>query len=246
LSESWTRAKGFCELRNLRAFCDSFTKINKNVKVRVSMRKEYNYSDSAPTFANSYLWPALKKEINALAMDGCARRAFDLGCGNGATAGMLANIGFDVTGIDTSESGIAQARSAYSSCRFEVASAYDGLAPRFGSFPLVVSLEVIEHLYDPRRFASNIYELTADSGTAIISTPYHGYIKNVALALSGKFDRHFTALWDGGHIKFFSIATLRQLLVEAGFEDISFHRVGRLAPLAKSMIAVAKKPKLQV
>jgi 2-polyprenyl-6-hydroxyphenyl methylase/3-demethylubiquinone-9 3-methyltransferase len=74
-----------------------------------------------------------------------------------------------------------------------------------------------------------------------VSTPYHGYLKNLALALSGKLDKHFTALWDGGHIKFFSIATLGQLLREAGFKDLRFVRVGRIPPLAKSMLAIAKK-----
>jgi 2-polyprenyl-6-hydroxyphenyl methylase/3-demethylubiquinone-9 3-methyltransferase len=54
-------------------------------------------------------------------------------------------------------------------------------------------------------------------------------------------DAHFTALWDGGHIKFFPIKTLTQLLEETGFQDIEFMRVGRIAPLAKSMIAVVKK-----
>lgn len=77
---------------------------------------------------------------------------------------------------------------------------------------------------------------------AIISTPYHGYWKNLALALSGKMDAHFTALWDHGHIKFWSIDTLRRLLQEAGFAEIRFLRVGRIPPLAKSMIAVARKP----
>jgi 2-polyprenyl-6-hydroxyphenyl methylase/3-demethylubiquinone-9 3-methyltransferase len=38
---------------------------------------------------------------------------------------------------------------------------------------------------------------------SVISTPFHGYWKNIALAVSGKFDDHFTALWNGGHIKFF-------------------------------------------
>ncbi|MFN3682011.1 MAG: hypothetical protein ACK4VP_08235, partial [Nitrospira sp.] len=76
-------------------------------------------------------------------------------------------------------------------------------------------------------------------GVAIVSTPYHGYWKNLALALSGKMDAHFTALWDHGHIKFWSIRTLRQLLQEAGFSEIRFLRVGRIPPLAKSMIAVA-------
>ena len=34
----------------------------------------------------------------------------------------------------------------------------------------------------------------------------------------------------------------RSLLSEAGFVDIRFERVGRIPPLAKSMIAIARKP----
>ncbi|HSQ49736.1 MAG TPA: hypothetical protein VLL94_00560, partial [Nitrospiraceae bacterium] len=75
----------------------------------------------------------------------------------------------------------------------------------------------------------------------IVSTPYHGYWKNLAMALTGRLDHHFTALWDHGHIKFWSMATLRQLLLEAGFRSITFRRVGRVPALAKSMIAVATK-----
>ena len=55
-------------------------------------------------------------------------------------------------------------------------------------------------------------------------------------------DPHFTALWDHGHIKFWSMKTLRELLIEAGFVDIRFERVGRVPALAKSMIAIARKP----
>lgn len=75
-----------------------------------------------------------------------------------------------------------------------------------------------------------------------MSTPYHGYLKNLALALTGKMDRHFTALWDHGHIKFWSIPTLTTLMVDAGSETIRFRRVGRIPALAKSMIAIAQKP----
>ena len=139
------------------------------------------------------------------------------------------------------QSGIALAKAAYPNRCFEVASAYDDLTSSWGRFPLVVSLEVVEHIYDPKRYSRTLYDLLEPGGTAILSTPYHGYLKNLALALSGKFDRHFTALQDGGHIKFFSIATLSSLLREAGFKDIRFLRVGRIPPLAKSMVAIAKK-----
>lgn len=204
--------------------------------------RDFRYTDAAPTWANAYLWPVLRREVEVLCLSSVPRRrAFDLGCGNGATADMLASLGFDVTGVDPSSSGIALAKSVYPRCHFEVGSAYDDLSARFGRFPLVVSLEVIEHVYDPRRYARALYDLVEPGGTAIVSTPYHGYLKNVALALTGKLDEHFTALWDGGHIKFFSIATLRQLLSEAGFRDIRFVRVGRIPPVAKSMVAIARK-----
>ena len=75
----------------------------------------------------------------------------------------------------------------------------------------------------------------------MLSTPYHGYWKNLVLAISGKMDAHFTALWDGGHIKFFSIPTLRALLEEVGVKRIAFQRIGRVPLLAKSMIAVVER-----
>jgi 2-polyprenyl-6-hydroxyphenyl methylase/3-demethylubiquinone-9 3-methyltransferase len=84
--------------------------------------------------------------------------------------------------------------------------------------------------------------LLEPGGVAIISTPYHGYLKNLAIALMGEMDRHYTALWDHGHIKFWSTRTLGQLLTEVGFKKIEFIRVGRIPALAKSMIAIAPKP----
>jgi 2-polyprenyl-6-hydroxyphenyl methylase/3-demethylubiquinone-9 3-methyltransferase len=107
---------------------------------------------------------------------------------------------------------------------------------------VVISLEVVEHLYDPRSYTRNLFSLIEPGGTAIISTPYHGYWKNLALALTGKMDTHFHALWDHGHIKFWSIATMTSLLTEAGFSELRFLRVGRTPMLAKSMIAIARKP----
>src|SRR5262249_53290923 len=123
-----------------------------------------------------------------------------------------------------------------------VGSAYDDLAARFGTFQVVLSLEVVEHVYYARKLAATLFSLLRPGGLAIVSTPYHGYLKNVGLALSGKLDSHFTGLWDEGHRKFWSIPTLKELLKEAGFGEISFQRVGRIPVFAKSMIAVARRP----
>jgi len=146
-----------------------------------------------------------------------------------------------VTGVDPSVEGVAQARAAYPELKIKEGSAYEDLAACYGQFNAVVSLEVVEHLYAPRHFARALFDLVEPGGMALVSTPYHGYFKNLALAASGKMDSHFTALWDHGHVKFWSIATLTTLLEGAGFRDIRFVRVGRLPILAKSMIAVARK-----
>jgi len=100
----------------------------------------------------------------------------------------------------------------------------------------------VEHVYSPRHYARTLFSLVRPGGVAVVSTPYHGYLKNLALALAGRMDAHFTALWDHGHIKFWSVSTLSTLLTDAGFTELSFHRVGRLPPFAKAMVVRARRP----
>jgi 2-polyprenyl-3-methyl-5-hydroxy-6-metoxy-1,4-benzoquinol methylase len=198
---------------------------------------EYKYGSAKLNCSHTYLLPAVKRIVADLKPS----KIFDLGCGNGSTANELSGMAI-VDGVDVSNSAIAYANKAYPNLRLEVRSVYDDLVLDYGTYPLVMSLEVVEHLYDPRAYAKNMFNLVAPSGYAVVSTPYHGYFKNVAMSVSGTLDRHFTALWDGGHIKFWSIETLGQLLSEAGFVKIKFERVGRISVLAKSMIAIAQRP----
>ena len=204
----------------------------------------YRYTSSGHSHAHAYLLPTVKAELSLKkkALGKQPARLFDLGCGNGSVAAQIAGRGWSVTGIDPSSEGIAQARQAFSELRLEQGSAYDNLAAQYGRFPVVVSLEVVEHVYAPRDYVATLFDLLEPGGTAIVSTPYHGYLKNLALALTGRLDAHFTALWEHGHIKFWSISSLTTLLTEAGFQNIRFHRVGRIPALAKSMIAVAERP----
>ena len=158
----------------------------------------YRYDDNNLNASHDYLLPAVKA-ILANQRPSC-QRVFELGCGNGSVANALSTLGIEVTGIDASEEGIAQAHQSYPDLNLHLGSAYDDLRNQFGQFPVVISLEVVEHLYFPRKFAKTIYNLLEVGGTAIVSTPYHGYWKNLVMALTGTMDAHFTALWDHGHI----------------------------------------------
>jgi 2-polyprenyl-3-methyl-5-hydroxy-6-metoxy-1,4-benzoquinol methylase len=201
----------------------------------------YKYPDSELNCSHRYLLPIILKELDNISQSKKELKIFDLGCGNGSVAFVIANKGWRVIGIDPSSEGISAVKSNTSKVNLYQGSAYDDLPNKYGVFPVVISLEVVEHLYYPRAWASTLYELLEQNGVAIVSTPYHGYFKNLVLALTGKLDHHFTALWDHGHIKFWSKKTLTTLMQEAGFKDIRIKLVGRIPIFAKSMILIAKK-----
>jgi 2-polyprenyl-3-methyl-5-hydroxy-6-metoxy-1,4-benzoquinol methylase len=163
----------------------------------------------------------------------------DLGCGNGHISGRVAALGYHVTGVDASASGIQIARRAYPRVEFVHALIDRDLS--LGQFDLVISSDVIEHLYRPSDLLEATSSLVKPGGHVLLGTPYHGYLKNLVLAATGKMDAHFSALHDGGHIKFFSVNTLSKLIRAYGFEDLSFTFYGRAPWLWKNMICHARK-----
>lgn len=199
----------------------------------------YTYDRSGLGCAHDYLLPRLSRILGELRLSD--KRVFDLGCGSGGVAAWLGEQGYQVTGVDPSTTGIEVAKEAVPQANLQVGSCYDPLAAQYGQFPLVVSLEVVEHVYAPRDFARAVYDLLLPGGIALISTPYHGYWKNLALSLFNRMDSHFTALWDHGHIKFWSIRTLGQLMTEAKLLVRAVHRIGRVPALAKSMLLVCQR-----
>ena len=168
----------------------------------------------------------------------------DVGCGNGYLVGEFQKRGYRAVGIDLSEQGIAIARQAHPDVRFELLAADENVLTNLGEppFDLVLSTEVVEHLYDPRAYARGCFAALRPGGRFICSTPYHGYLKNLAIAVTGGYDNHVRPLWDGGHIKFWSRATLAQLLRETGFTNVQFRGAGRAPYLWMSMVMSGDKP----
>lgn len=168
----------------------------------------------------------------------------DVGSGNGALCKYLADRKIFVCGIERDTQGFLMSKKLYPEIPFYnigVEAEPDEIIARHGLFQAVVSTEVIEHLYSPHLLPIFAKNLLNDSGWLIISTPYHGYIKNLVISLFNLWDSHHTSLWHGGHIKFWSKKTLKKLLENNGFDLIEFHGVGRFPLLWKSMILLARK-----
>lgn len=205
----------------------------------MSEYKDYGFDNADLRHAHHYIVDPilglLNQSKNSLILD--------LGCGNGALVKLLLQKGFNAYGTDASEKGIKIASEGAEN-RFALQDlSQDDLPAKFNGlqFNTIIATEVIEHLYDPRKFIEFCKHILMKNGGGeiILSTPYHGYLKNLILAIMGKWDKHADPLWDGGHIKLWSKNSLTTLLNEYGFSVTHFVGCGRIPYVWKSMVIKA-------
>ena len=130
---------------------------------------EHRYPGADPADAHKYLAPVLRR----LVAGESHTRLLDLGCGNGSLIAALMPEGCDVHAVDLSSTGIQNAKEAFPKVRFhclDVTGRLDAI-PGFGSFDVVTSAEVVEHLYLPRHLARNSYQALRPGGVAIFTNP---------------------------------------------------------------------------
>ncbi len=207
-----------------------------------SSKSEYGWVDATPRESADILTAPMDALIGPV---GPETRIIDIGCGNGYHAGRYARRGCKVVGVDMAPDGIEIARKAHPQARFEVVPANEAILKVLGEAPfdVAISTEVVEHVFDAHAWASACFDALKPGGRLVMSTPYHGYIKNMAISVLNKWDGHFHPLRTGGHIKFWSKATIARLLEFHGFENIRFIGAGRVPYLWKSMVVGADRIK---
>lgn len=173
------------------------------------------------------------------------KKVLDLGAGNGALCRALVAAGYEVVGVEPDVAGVNIARQHCPQAHFYQLSVDDDpsllLRDYPGGFDAVISTEVVEHLYAPRRLPAFAHAVLREGGLLLLTTPYHGYLKNLVISIIGGWDHHLDPLWDGGHIKQWGRSTITRLVREAGFEVQRFGGVGRVPWLWKSMLVLAVK-----
>lgn len=212
---------------------------NATTDAHLSLRAdEFLWRAGGLTEAHAYILPVVRDWLSAAG----AKTVLDIGCGNAAFTNELARAGLQMTGTDSSHSGLEIARAEYPAVKLRHSSIDEPLETDLrGQYDAAIAVEVIEHLFFPRHLFERASEALRPGGIFIVSTPYHGYWKNLAVALAGKYDEHWHPLRDFGHVKFFSLETLGALFEEQGFTVARQRRCGRVPALAKSMIVQGRK-----
>lgn len=146
------------------------------------------------------------------------KRVLDVGCGAGLLTEPLARLGAAVTGVDAAPENIAAAKAHAAGQGLDIDYvAGDIAALDIGLFDLITSMEVVEHVTDPRSFINALAARLAPGGLLILSTPNRTAASRLLLVEAaeriGMVPRG-THDWD----KFLKPDELRAIVEAAGLE----------------------------
>jgi 2-polyprenyl-6-hydroxyphenyl methylase / 3-demethylubiquinone-9 3-methyltransferase len=154
-----------------------------------------------------------------------SRLALDVGCGAGLLCEPLARLGARVTGVDAAPENIAvaTAHAAQTGLKIDY-RAGELAAQKLGTFDLVTSMEVIEHVTDPAAFINELTARLRPDGLMLLSTPNRTAASKLLLVEAaerlGQVPRG-THDWD----KFLTPEELELLLKNAGLEIIEIRGI---------------------
>ena len=156
---------------------------------------------------------------------GSNKRVLDVGCSTGYLARVLVERGCTVSGVEYAAKAAEEARPFLHELviddleRMDVSEAFD-----HGQFDVVVYGDVLEHLRDPVPTLRQARPLLKPGGSVVLSVPNIGHGAVRLALLRGRFEYRSLGLLDNTHLRFFTRASLEQLLNDAGFVPVDLRR----------------------
>ena len=154
----------------------------------------------------------------------------DVGCGHGHLLTSLAAAGYsELTGCDILEApehlpaGVRYLRNDFER----------GMTVDAGEYDVVSSIEVVEHLENPRAHVRDLYHTCRDGGYVILSTPNAlSLVSKLSFVFRGYFN-YFDDSNYPAHITPVLPIDLRRIFTETGFEtvDVAYSNEGRMMKL---------------
>ena len=107
------------------------------------------------------------------------------------------------------------------------------------SFDVVHAMMVIEHLYDPFHSFGELARTLRPGGRAFVNLPNIASVRCRLALLFGRLPHTSTPdwfarrEWDGSHLHYFTVATVKQVAALVGLELIELQPVGRMTALKR-------------
>lgn len=169
-----------------------------------------------------------------------ATRVLDVGCGEGHFAAALARTGAEVVAVDVAAEPLRRALVRHPDLDGRLVESEAPLPLEDASFDVVWVGETIEHVADTARLLSELRRVLRSGGVLLLSTPDHGPLSRLWLALSA---RAFQTRFDprGDHLRFYTRGALTDLLADFGFEDVVVRGAGGLPGARRVLLASARR-----
>ena len=184
--------------------------------------------------------PERKKRLLQTLEKYCKRgdQILDLGCGWGKFTAWIKQADYEADGLDICSKAVEIAQRSHPSGSYETLHQDGSIPAPDGHYSAVWCTEVIEHILDIKFFFNEINRVLKPNGLLILTTPYHGIMKNLLIVLH-KLDRHFNP--EGSHIRYFDKRGLERCLNNSGFAPISWSGIGRFWKMYRTWFVVARK-----
>ncbi|MEW6077773.1 MAG: class I SAM-dependent methyltransferase [Thermodesulfobacteriota bacterium] len=147
------------------------------------------------------------------------KRVLEIGSAKGYLLSIMQKMGWEVKGIEISAEAARYAVEKLHVDTFHgTIDQYIQSPGAFEPYPLVLAIDIIEHVPDPVLFIRHLQKIVKPGGMLIIDTPNGGSKK---IGIEGSAWKGFNPY----HISLFSVSNLSQLLTQSGFhlKDIFFY-----------------------
>lgn len=147
-------------------------------------------------------------------------RLLDIGCGSGAWAPMLRDLGVEsLVGVDVSERSVRAGGERYDQVVCSPIETVNLGELGEERFDTIVAADVLEHLVDPWRELQRWRDWVTPGGELVISVPNLRDLRLMAgLAIRGRFDySDHGGVMDRTHLRWFTAASMTDELRTAGW-----------------------------
>lgn len=168
-------------------------------------------------------------------------KMLDMGCGNGEFSEIVKEkFDAEITCLDYSETHLSRVNQLgfeTIKCDFDRNEDIENVVAKYsGKFDIIVSLEVIEHIFNIDAYLVTVHNLLKMDGILIISTPNMDFW---AYRIYSMF-RGNVPVGEGHHIRFFDLQRMKQVLILDGFGGMISYHSGTTDYLLERTIAEGK------